>query len=131
MSDALFGRTLTLTGGEEFNGLKHWHAMCIEKTGGSIEIQVAEREVCFLMFPQCTKEDALQANLGLWLQLRPKYGSDLPDDHLRLMFRNNFPADVLADIRKHRDLGALQSKPRVYTMNWADALTPSCRNGTR
>ena len=105
MSDTLFGRRMTLTGGEEFNVLELWRAMYMENMGGSIEMKVAERNF-FINVPQCTKEDQLQTHLGQWLQLRQKYGSDLPEDHLRLIFHNTLPINVLPDIRNNRDLEA-------------------------
>ena len=44
MSDSLFGRRLTLTGGEEFNALGLRRARYMENTRGSIEMKVAERD---------------------------------------------------------------------------------------
>ena len=70
-------------------------------------MKVAERNV-FIRVPQRTMEDELQTNLGQWLQLRQKYGSDLPEDHVRFVFHNILPVNALADIRKHRDLDSLQ-----------------------
>ena len=103
MSDTLFGRRMTLTGGGEFNGLELWRVMYMTNMGGSISMKVAERNF-FIGVPACTKEDELQTHLGQWLQLRQKYGSDLPEDHLRLIFQNTLPVNVLADLRNHRDL---------------------------
>ena len=88
MSDTLFGRRMTLTGGEEFNGLELWRTMYMENMRGSSEMKLAERNRLINSPGQC-------------LQLRPKYGSDLPEDNLRLMFRNTLPVNVLVDIRKH------------------------------
>ena len=107
MSDSLFGRRLTLAGGQECNGLELWRALYMENMGGSVEMKVAERS-CFINFPQCAKEDELQTRLGQWIQLHQKYGSDLPDAHVQIMFHNTLPANVLADVRKNRDLDTLQ-----------------------
>ena len=109
MSDTLFGRRLTLTGGEEFNVLELWRALYTENMGGSIEMKVAERNF-FISFPACPKQDELQNHLGQWLQLRQKYGHDLPEDHLKLMFHNILPVNGLADIRKQRDLDTLNKQ---------------------
>ena len=108
-SDALFGRRLTLAGGQEFNRLKLWRALYMENMAGSVEMKVAER-ICFINFPQCAKEDELQTHLGQWIQLHQKYGSDLPDAHVQIMFHNTLPATVLADIRKNRELDTLQKQ---------------------
>ena len=81
----------------------------MENMGGSVEMKVAERN-CFIHFPQCAKEDELQTHLGQWIQLHQKYGSDLPDAHVQIMFHNTLPATVLADIRKNRELDTLQKQ---------------------
>ena len=109
MSDTLFGRRLTLAGGQEFNGLELWRSLYMENMGGSVEMKVAERNF-FINFPQCTKEDELQTHLGQWMQLHQKYGSDLPDAHVQIMFHNTLPANVLADLRKMRELDTLQKQ---------------------
>ncbi len=44
------------------------------------------------------------------MHLYQKYGSDLPDAHVQIMFHNTLPAYVLADVRKHRDLDTLQKQ---------------------
>ena len=43
MSDTMFGRRMTLTGGEEFKGLELGRAMYMDNMGGSIGMKVAER----------------------------------------------------------------------------------------
>ena len=109
MTDTLFGRRLTLTCGEEFNGLELWRALWMENHGGSVEMKVSERNF-FINFPKCAREDELQTHLGQWCQLRQKYGGDLPEEHVQLMFHNTLPDSVLAEVRKQRELVTLQQQ---------------------
>ena len=106
MNDTLFGRRLTLTCGEELNGLELWRALWAENHGGSVETKVSERNF-FINFPKCAREDELQAHLGQWCKLRQKYGSDLPEAHVQLMFHNTLLETVLAEVRKQRELVTL------------------------
>ena len=109
MTDTLFGRRLTLTCGEEFNGLELWRALWMENHGGSVEMKVHERNF-FIHFPKCAREDEIQTHLGQWCQLRQKFGNDLPEEHVLLMFHNTLPDSVLAEVRKQRDLVTLNQQ---------------------
>ena len=44
------------------------------------------------------------------MQLHQKYGSDLPDANVQIMFHNTLPATVLADIRTMKELDTLQKQ---------------------
>ena len=58
-------------------------------------------------FPRCTRTDELQAYLGEWLLTRQRFGTDMPDNHLRTMFYNMLPDSVQTEVRKLPELDTL------------------------
>ena len=77
-------RRITLTSGEEFNGVELWGAIFTENIFGLIEMQRSERG-CFNMFPKCVKDEELQVRPQQWMRLQLKSGAGLPEDPLQQM----------------------------------------------
>ena len=102
----MMSRRLTLTNGEEFNGLDLWRALFVENMGGSIEMTVNERTF-FINFPKCLKDEDLQAHVGQWATLHKQFGDQLPEEHVKRMFQNILPEHVVEQIRKRPDLDTL------------------------
>ena len=110
LSDVQLNRRGTLVMGEEFNGLELWRALFRENCGGSAQLANLERSH-FVDFPRCEKSSDLLVHLGQWTELKNKYGAGLPQDHLIAMFWKILPDDVVADIKRRRDLtGYLQGQ---------------------
>ena len=99
LGDTMLGRMENMAQNEEFNGIELWRALYLEFMGGSTEMSVNERN-CFINFPKCTKDDELQNHLSSWNKLRLAYGEGLPDEHLKIMFRNILPDHVLSELKK-------------------------------
>ena len=103
LTDTQLQRRTDLTLGEEFNGLELWRALYGENSGGSAEMATCERGF-FIDFPKCEKAVDLRVHLGQWLKMKQKYGGNLPQDHLVLMFQRILPDDVLANLKLQRDM---------------------------
>ena len=110
LSDVQLNRRGTLVMGEEFNGLELWRALFRENCGGSAQLANLERSH-FVDFPRCDKSSDLPVHLGQWTELKNKYGAGLPQEHLIAMFWKILPDEVVADIKRRRDLvGDLQGQ---------------------
>ena len=103
LTDSQLNRRTNLTLGEEFNGLELWRALCMENCGGSAEMATNERGF-FIDFPKCERAIDLRVHLGQWLKLKQKYGGNLPQDHLILMFQRILPDDVRENLKLQRDM---------------------------
>ena len=103
MTDNVLNDRLVHTCGEEFNGLELWRQLFLQHCGGSTELKVTERGF-FIAYPKCSQPEDLQQHLGQWVQLKLKYGSNLPEDHLIQMFHNILPDDVVSDLKQQRDI---------------------------
>ena len=73
LGDDMMRRRLTLTNGQDYNGLELWRALFAENNGGSTELAVLERG-WFIDFPKCDKPSDLQPHMSAWIQLKNKYG---------------------------------------------------------
>ena len=58
----------------------------------------------FVDFPKCDKIVDLQHHLAQWIQLKGKYGTGLPEEHLIAMLWKILPDDVKEDIKKQRTI---------------------------
>ena len=104
LGDTMLGRMDTLANNEEFNGIELWRNLYLEFMGGSTEMSHNERNF-FVNFPKCTKDEDLQTHLSTWSKLRLAYGGGIPDEHMKIMFRNTLPDHVLEELKKqHLDV---------------------------
>ena len=103
----LHGRRLALTQNESDNGFELWRALFVENEGGAEQVALGGMSNLHA-FPQCPKIEDLQHWLGQWQMTRQKYGSDLPEAHLRQMFLNMLPDSVSSKLRERKDLHSLQ-----------------------
>ena len=103
LSDAQLTRRMALVGGEEFNGLEYWRALHAENVGGSTQLANLERGH-FIAFPRCDNLAHLEPHLKQWIQLKNKFGRELPEDHLIGMFGQVIPEALKEEIKNQRHL---------------------------
>ena len=101
LSDTQMSRRLTLVGGEEFNGAEFWRTLHAENVGGSAQLANLERGH-FIGFPQCTDPANLEPHLKQWVQLKNKYGKDLPSEHLIGMLWAIIPEAMKEKIKEQK-----------------------------
>ena len=58
----------------------------------------------FVDFPKCEKLVDLQHHLAQWMQLKGKYGTGLPQEHLIAMLWKILPDDVREEIKRQRTI---------------------------
>ena len=107
ISNDLHGRRLSLTQNDQDNGFELWRSLFIENEGGAEQVALGGMSSLHA-FPQCQRLEDLQHWLGQWQICRHKYGSDLPETHLKQMFLNMLPTSVSEKLRERRDLTTLQ-----------------------
>ena len=107
VTDLIHSRRVQLTLGEEFNGLELWRALYVKHKGGTEQMTLAGMG-SFLNFPKCSSLEGIQSHVGEWQLNRMKFGSGIPDGHLRLMFLGTLPEQVVADIKRRIDLVSTQ-----------------------
>ena len=103
----LHGRRLALTQNEADNGFELWRALFVENEGGAEQVALGGMSNLH-SFPQCPRIEDLQHWLGQWQMTRQRYGSDLPETHLKQMFLNMLPESVSHKLRERKDLTTLQ-----------------------
>ena len=116
LSDDIMRRRMTLTNGQDYNGLELWRALYAENNGGSTELAVLERG-WFIDFPKCDKPHELQPHLSAWIQLKNKYGLGLPMEHLICQFWKILPDIVKDDVKKQKDCVGNLDKQIAYVLS--------------
>ena len=105
LDNALFDKR-TEKAGEEENGIELWRKLFVTHEGGSRQVQVSGIGSLH-SFPACDKTDDLNDWLEMWNKCRLRYGSYLPDEHLKVMLEEKLPVSVAKDLREQRHLHTL------------------------
>ena len=83
--------------------MEYWRSLYSENVGGSTQLANLERGY-FIAFPNCSNIVELEPHLKQWTQLKNKYGTGLPQDHLIGMLWSIIPESMKEEIKKQKDL---------------------------